>query len=265
MGVRSGVATAPRVVPCPWADAGDDVVSVEKVWSAPTPVVGVGRRHGQEARRLAVGEPRPGRRRGPVRCAGDPGRPTRSDRHSRDRCGRSDSAGRCGVRADAVSQCRSGPESGLGTRRLGKHQESGLSALVGVAPFDGPGSDEKLDDAVAKLEAGFSSLAGSVLLVEVEPKPVPAVATVADYIALRAMPQRSFHFDKIEVHERLGSSVARGRAPRDVVRGVAVGGGWRIAGHGRLGLGRCRNDHRRRAGRASRGHASMHASPRATA
>lgn len=77
--------------------------------------------------------------------------------------------------------------------------------LVDVAPFDGPGSDEKLGEAVAKLEAGVSSLAGSVLLVEVEPTPVPAVATVADYIALRAMPQRAFHFDKIEVHERLGS------------------------------------------------------------
>lgn len=76
--------------------------------------------------------------------------------------------------------------------------------LLGVAPFDGPGPDRTLDEAVAKLEAGVSSLAGSVLLVEVEPKPVPAVATVADYIALRAMPQRAFHFDKIAIHERLG-------------------------------------------------------------
>jgi hypothetical protein len=47
-------------------------------------------------------------------------------------------------------------------------------------------------------------LAGSVLLVEVEPEPVPAVASVADYIELRAMPQRAFHFDKIAVHERVG-------------------------------------------------------------
>lgn len=76
--------------------------------------------------------------------------------------------------------------------------------LAGVPPFDGVGSDDALDEAVARLEAGVSSLAGDVLLVPVEPRPVPPVVTVADYVARRAAPQRAFHFDRIAVHQRLG-------------------------------------------------------------
>ncbi|MDQ3274936.1 MAG: DUF4231 domain-containing protein [Actinomycetota bacterium] len=77
--------------------------------------------------------------------------------------------------------------------------------LVGVPPYADPGRDSVLDTAMEEVEQKAGSLAGAVLLVTPEPRAVPAVSGIANYVTLRAQEQRAYHFDKVAVHLRLGS------------------------------------------------------------
>ena len=98
--------------------------------------------------------------------------------------------------------------------------------LAGVPPYEGSDRDDALDAVMADVTQKSSGLAGEVTLATSEPRPVPSISGVADYVTQRAQEQRSFHANRIAYHQRLESRWRFAQSAATVAAAVlsAVGG-----------------------------------------